>query len=202
MRQTSLLMFMLCMFFSISPASAQTATDTLQQFFSDFSQTVQNSQLSSMERASGKLWIQRPGKFRWNYQNPYMQEIVSDGNKIWIYDADLEQVTVKQVNATLGQTPALLLSGTKPLNETFKIMEIGKMENLNWVELTPKDPDAGFTGIRLGFNGKTLEEMLMQDNLGQITRLTFKNLILNSKLDPALFNFVAPAGADVFESSE
>lgn len=198
------MLFILCS----NVQAENSAKELLNNFFSDlktltadFEQVVQNSQLNAVERASGKLWIQRPGKFRWNYDKPYVQEIVSNGEKIWIYDADLEQVTIKQVNKTLGNTPALLLSNDKPIEESFTIYQMDKGLSLNWVELQPKDNEAGFNSIRLGFDKKRLAEMLLEDNLGQTTRLIFSGLKRNQVVNSALFNFVPPKNADVFDNS-
>ena len=178
----------------------------LKTLTADFEQSVQNSQLNAVERASGTLWIERPGKFRWNYNTPYVQEIVSNGDKLWIYDADLEQVTIKKINKTLGNTPALLLSNDKPIDESFNIREMEAGHILNWVELLPKDDEAGFNRIRLGFSkvgmNKRLLEMLLEDNLGQTTRLVFLNLKRNEPVDSALFNFTPPKNADIFDNSK
>jgi len=199
----------LVLFVSFSANAAEKVINPLTDFFNkldtltaDFEQEVHNSQLSSTEKASGKLWIDRPGKFRWNYVKPYEQQIVSDGKKLWVYDKDLEQVTVKPVNASMGNTPAVLLSDSKPITDTFRINVIGEKSGLNWIELLPLDEDAGFTAIRLGFKKKTLKEMLLEDNLGQRTRLSFSGLKKNKKLDTALFDFTPPDGVDVFETAE
>lgn len=197
------------MVFSPLASAEQNATEILQNFFKDlktlsaeFKQSVENSQLNTVELSKGQLWIERPGKFRWNYNQPYLQEIVSDGNRIWIYDADLEQVTVKAINQTLGNTPAMLLSDNKPLTDSFAIADAGNFSGMSWVELTPKDSDAGFSSIRLGFEKRQLMEMLLKDNLGQITMLTFKQLKRNEPVDKMLFKFTPPAGADVFDTSQ
>lgn len=189
--------------------AAESGSAALKQFFNgltsitaEFEQTVQNAQLSTVDQASGQLWILRPGKFRWNYSQPYEQEIVSNGNKIWIFDADLEQVTVKDAKTALGHTPALLLSGTQPVEESFVLNDLDSDTDLAWVELTPRNEDAGFNGIRLGFKNNNLREMLLQDNLGQITRISFSNLKTNQTIDSSLFDFKVPEGADVFETTE
>ena len=181
----------------------------LDNFFNDlktlsanFVQTVRNSQLNATEKAEGKLWIQRPGKFRWNYETPYWQEIVSNGKKIWVYDADLEQVTVKKIDMTLGNTPALLLSNDRPIDESFIINSVSSSMSINEVELIPKDSDAGFKRIFLLFSGGTIKEMQMEDNLGQTTLMVFHDLKRNSSLDDALFQFVPPKGADIFDNSK
>jgi outer membrane lipoprotein carrier protein len=191
-----------------SANAASSTKQLLDKFFTDlntlsanFEQVVQNSQLNATENASGRLWIQRPGKFRWNYDLPYLQEIVSDGEKVWIYDADLEQVTIKKVNKTLGNTPALLLSNNAPLEESFIIQEMDKGLSLSWIALLPKDSEAGFTSIRLGFDENLLKQMILEDNLGQTTRLTFSSLKRNIQIDSNLFNFVPPKNADIFDSS-
>ncbi|MDH3326007.1 MAG: outer membrane lipoprotein chaperone LolA [Gammaproteobacteria bacterium] len=170
--------------FLSNPVSAkEKGTETLTAFFdnlktlsADFEQKVENAQLSSTEQASGKLWIERPGKFRWDYISPYEQQIVSDGKKLWMHDKDLEQVTVREIGESMGNTPAVLLSDSKPITDTFKINDIGFKGRLHWVELLPKDPEASFTKILLGFDGSVFSEMLLEDNLGQITRLGFTNL--------------------------
>lgn len=203
------LQFLLLLFLCSNAHADKLASDLLNHFFTDlkslsanFEQTVQNSQLNAVERASGTLWIQRPGKFRWNYDKPYLQEIVSNGDKLWIYDADLEQVTIKKVNKTLGNTPALLLSNDKPIDESFTIQQMDKGLSLNWVELIPKDSEAGFNNIRLGFNESHLREMLLEDNLGQTTRLVFSELKRNQSLSSELFGFIPPKNADIFDSSQ
>jgi len=190
-------------------AATANVVDSLNLFFkdlktltADFEQVVENSQLNSTEKANGKLWIQRPGKFRWDYDAPYEQEIVSDGAKLWIFDKDLEQVTVKAVSASMGNTPAVLLSGAKPLAETFKIVPLDFGTRLDWVELKPKEDDASFTAIRLGFEATTLKIMLLEDNLGQTTRLVFSHLQRNPTIDANKFIFTPPAGVDVFETSD
>lgn len=173
----------------------------LKTLSASFVQTVENSQLNATERAEGKLWIQRPGKFRWNYEKPYWQEIVSNGKKIWVYDEDLEQVTVKQIDTTLGNTPALLLSNDRPVDESFIVNEMPKSLGLSWVELIPKDSDAGFQRIYLGFIGGQIKEMTMEDNLGQITRMTFLNVVRNAVLTESTFQFTPPKGVDIFDNS-
>jgi len=194
---------------ALSVTSVQADTSVIENFFkglktlkADFSQSVQNAQLSTVEESTGTLWISRPGKFRWNYKTPYEQQIVSNGNKIWIYDTDLEQVTVKSAKNELGQTPAMLLSGNKPLDESFKVKDGGDTNGLHWIELGPKKDDAGFNAIRLGFEKDQLKMMLLQDNLGQITEIQFKSLVRNVPIDNSLFEFKVPEGADVFDSSK
>ena len=187
---------------------AADANQTLDTFFkglktlsADFEQVVENSQLSSVEVSAGKLWISRPGKFRWNYTKPFIQEIVSDGNKIWIYDADLEQVTIKAAQENLSNTPAVLLSNEMELTDVFSIRSLGDTAGYTWVELKPRDSDAGFTAIRLAFKEKNLAEMMLSDNLGQTTQIRFSSVQRNAKIDDAKFFFTAPPGVDIFDTS-
>ena len=206
-----------CFLLSLAFSSSVFAKDKVSIFFenlktltADFEQVVENAQLGSASKASGKLWIQRPGKFRWDYITPYAQEIVSDGEKLWVFDTDLEQVIVKSISSSMGNTPAVLLSDTKPIVDTFNIKDLGltvgsgfgSKGQLHWIELTPKDPEASFTGIRLGFEGEIFREMLLVDNLGQTTRLNFSNLKRNDKISAQKFIFTPPKGVDIFESGE
>lgn len=177
---------------SFLAGSASLAADFKQVAFDKSGRPAQNS--------SGKFYLSRPGKFRWNYQKPFVQEIVSNAGKVWFYDADLEQVTVKQLDDSLGSTPALLLTGQVDIEEKFILQEQGNDEGMTWVKLSPKNEESGFKYILIGLNGSQLGGMELSDNFGQLTRIYFSNIQLNPKLDDALFNFKAPKGVDVFEN--
>ncbi|ATG90952.1 outer membrane lipoprotein chaperone LolA [Methylomonas koyamae] len=177
---------------SFLAASASLAADFKQVSFDKSGRPAQSS--------SGKFYLSRPGKFRWNYLKPFEQEIVSNSGKVWFYDADLEQVTVKQLDDSLGSTPALLLTGQVDIEEKFVLQEQGQDEGMNWVKLSPKNEDSGFKYILIGMNGNQLGGMELSDNFGQLTRIYFSNIQLNQKLDDSLFNFKPPKGADVFEN--
>ncbi len=177
---------------SFLAANASLAADFKQVSFDKSGRPAQSS--------SGKFYLSRPGKFRWNYQKPFEQEIVSNSGKVWFYDADLEQVTVKQLDDSLGSTPALLLTGQVDIEEKFVLQEQGQDEGMNWVKLSPKNEDSGFKYILIGMNGNQLGGMELSDNFGQLTRIYFSNIQLNQKLDDSLFNFKPPKGADVFEN--
>jgi len=172
--------------------SASLAADFKQVSFDKSGRPAQNS--------FGKFYLSRPGKFRWNYQKPFVQEIVSNTGKVWFYDADLEQVTVKQLDDSLGSTPALLLTGQVDIEEKFILQEQGQDDGMTWVKLSPKNEESGFKYILIGLNGSQLGGMELSDNFGQLTRIYFSNIQLNPKLDESLFNFKAPKGADVFEN--
>jgi outer membrane lipoprotein carrier protein len=167
----------------------------------DFKQISFDKSGRPAQNSFGKFYLNRPGKFRWNYQKPFVQEIVSNAGKVWFYDADLEQVTVKQLDDSLGSTPALLLTGDVDIEEKFILQEQGKEDDgMNWVKLSPKNEESGFKYILIGLNGNQLGGMELSDNFGQLTRIYFSNIQLNPKLDDALFNFKAPKGVDVFEN--
>lgn len=185
-------------------ANAGVATDRLQSFFKevqslqgDFSQTVYDQNMQAKEQATGDMAFQRPGKFHWNYVKPYEQLIVSNGSKVWIYDSELEQVTVKKLDAAVGNTPAQLLSSSAALEKNFTITDVGSKDELEWVELTPRDTDTSFERVRLGFDSQNLRIMELKDNFGQITRLEFSHLQHNPRLAGSLFEFTPPPGVDV-----
>lgn len=167
----------------------------------DFQQTLADDKGRKVQQASGTLVMQRPGKFRWDYQTPYHQIIVSDGSEITIYDEDLQQATIKPLSRVLGSTPAALLSGSQPLEENFSIAQTPSRGGLDWVELIPKHPDSGFERIRLGFNQSDLRAMEMLDGFGQTTDLRFANLKYDSAPDPSLFAFTPPAGTDILREA-
>lgn len=187
-----------------SKAWAGEGTDRLQAFLdnvrtleADFSQTLIDQRGRAVQSSSGSFMLNRPGLFRWDYRKPYEQEIVADGKRIWVYDSDLEQVTVKDQDEALGSSPAALLAGTEAVQQRFTIKELPEAEGLFWVELTPKQADGGFEQLRLGFGDQGLASMEMFDSLGQQTLFTFRNMIPNRPLKADLFRFQAPPGTDV-----
>lgn len=163
----------------------------------DFSQTVTTRSGRKPQVTTGQLLLSRPGKFRWEQQKPYPQLLVGDGEKIWLYDPELKQVTVKKFTQALSGTPAALLAGDNNVEKRFTLTEQGERDGLAWVEAVPKQTDGGFERIRLGFGGDTLRAMELTDSFGQTTSLTFPKLERNPSLPPATFRFTPPAGADV-----
>ncbi len=147
----------------------------------------------------GKFYLSKPGRFRWNYHSPYKQEIVANGEKVWFYDADLEQVTVKQIGTAIGSTPALLLTGQVDLDDNFIIEDLGVKDGKEWIKLIPKGDDNTFKYIAIGVQGNLLQGMELSDNFGQLTRIMFSEIELNNEIPPAIFEFVAPPGVDVFD---
>lgn len=162
-----------------------------------FSQTVIGKSGRTPQKAGGTLMFARPGKFRWTYDRPYYQLIVGDGEKLWVYDKDLNQVTVKKLGAALGASPAALLSGGKAWEEKFVLKNAGQMDGLEWLEATPKAEDGTFAAIRIGLSGNLPRVMELRDNFGQTTLLDFEKFERNPALDESQFRFAAPKGADV-----
>jgi outer membrane lipoprotein carrier protein len=192
---------------SVVPASAEdTPLQRLRNFLAkastlqaDFTQVQVDENGNPGKRSSGVFYLQRPGKFRWDYQKPYNQEIVSNGGKVWFYDKDLEQVTAKRLNEAIGSTPALLLSGEVALETNFNIEKQTIDEGLYWLKLVPKSEESGFKYVLLGLDGNMLAGMELSDNFGQLTRIYFSNVKTGIKPDSAVFEFKPPAGVDVFE---
>lgn len=149
--------------------------------------------------STGMFYLQKPGRFRWEYRKPFVQQIVSNSGKVWFYDADLEQVTVKRIDESLGSTPALLLSGEVSLEKNFNITEQGIDGDMVWIRLEPKDKDTTFRYILIGMDKGRLGGMELSDNFGQLTRIYFNNVKTNVAIDPDLFVLHLPKGVDVLE---
>lgn len=190
--------------FLVSVPVAAAAIEKLHQFLqsthslrADFTQTVIGRNSHPGQASSGVMMISRPGKFRWQIDKPYSQLLVGDGQKVWIYDPDLRQVTVKKASLALGGTPAALLAGDNTLEKAFDLREVGEHEGLDWLEAIPKSTESGFEKIRLGFSGNELRAMNLLDSLGQTSALLFSHVERNPRLPPTLFRFSPPVGTDV-----
>ena len=162
-----------------------------------FTQEVSDKSGKKLQTSSGKLAFQRPGKFRWTYEKPFEQLVVGDGEKLWLYDKDLNQVTVKKLDAALGSSPAALLAGSNDIEEMFSLNAKGVRGGVDWLEAYPNAPDSMFEKIRMGFSGANLEVMELYDHLGQKTVIKFSRLQRNPKLAADVFKFTPPEGADV-----
>ena len=189
----------------IAAGSAQASgIERLNQFMAstitatgEFEQRVVNRDRKLIQESRGTLAFARPGRFRWTYAKPYPQVIVGDGARVWVYDEDLNQVTVRKLGQALGATPAALLAGSNEALAAFELKDEGTREGLEWVQAIPRDKDSGFERIRLGFGFSGIERMELVDAFGQTTELRFSGLRRNPRLDPALFSFSPPKGADV-----
>jgi len=163
----------------------------------DFEQQVFDREKKLVQRSRGSFTLQRPGRFRWSYAQPYAQLIVGDGKRVWIYDEDLNQVTVRAMARALGSTPAALLAGAAEVERAFELTDAGQRDGLEWVEAKPREREAGFERIRLGLGTAGVQAMELSDHFGQTTLLRFFNMARNPKVDPDAFRFVPPKGADV-----
>jgi outer membrane lipoprotein carrier protein len=164
-----------------------------------FTQQVVDKTGKTVQSANGKLAFSRPGKFRWEYQKPYEQLIVGDGVKLWVYDKELAQVTVKKLEGALGNSPAALLAGSNNIEEYYNLNATGVSRGLDWLEAYPKEADSMFQKVRLGFKDNTLDTMELYDQLGQITLIRFSRIERNPKLPADAFTFTPPQGVDVIE---
>lgn len=199
-------LFGLVLLVAALPAVAGEGLDRLNRFFdglvslrADFFQTLLDQNGEVIEKSEGVLLLERPGRFRLQYTHPYENLYVADGKKVWMYDPELKQVTVRDQAQALGNTPALLLSDTRPLKENFRVKELGiTKDGIAWVQLRPRSHGkGGFDSIRIGLKGQWVRVMEMRDGLGQITELRFFRLERNPKIADKAFRFKAPAGVDV-----
>lgn len=190
--------------FLLSPAAFAGGVDALKAFIADtrtakasFSQTVLDQNGRVRQQSEGTLSFSRPGKFRWVYQKPYEQLIVGDGSKLWIYDADLEQVTVRKLGDALGSSPAALLAGNNDIEKHFTLKDVGASEGLEWLEARPRDRESTFEAVRMGFAANTLAAMELKDTFGQTTLLKFSGMVKNPAVNAGEFTFTPPKNADV-----
>ena len=172
-----------------------TQTNTMS---ANFKQVLQSSEGNLLQESEGQFYLQRPGKFRWNYTSPYPQEIVSDGDNVWIFDVDLEQVTVQKQASTLNNTPMALIESRENLETVFEIIERGEDAGMQRIELRNRKPDADFSRILLGLDEQGLRYLQLFDQFEQTTYIHFLDLESNPELDAAIFEFTPPEGVDVF----
>jgi len=192
-------------------------TQGLQSLEADFRQTLRDGRGRVVEESEGTLSLMRPGRFRWDYRKPHVVQVVSDGTHLWQYDQDLQQATVRAVDNSLADTPAMLLSGQGSLRDSFVVTGTEVADGLSWVVLRPKRADTDFRMLRLGFEGlplgtpgsnekglnegglknSVLKAMELADKLGQTTTLEFLQVRRNPPLNDGRFDFKAPAGVDV-----
>jgi outer membrane lipoprotein carrier protein len=204
-------LLILAVMFLLSMGSAMAATnepksgvDSLRQFFREvnsfnarFKQIVLDESLKPVQESSGTLWIERPNKFRWDYDKPYKQQIVADGKRLWVYDVGLQQATVRDLTGGLTDTPAMLLAGKGRLEDNFTIQSLDAQDKLTWVQLKPRRKDSGYDNIRIGFAQGKLRVIEMVDGFGHTTRVTLESPRENVHIEPDRFNFKPPEGVDV-----
>lgn len=165
---------------------------------------VKTSSASSVSKISnpstGTFVFARPGKFIWIYQKPYEQLLQADGEKLYIYDKDLNQVTIKKLGSALGSSPAAILFGSNDLEKSFTLKEAGTKDGLEWLEATPKAKDTTFDHIGIGLRNGVPEAMELRDSFGQVSLLSFRKFEKNPAMAAEQFKFSVPKGADVFQN--
>jgi len=190
------------------PVSAGEGERLLDQFLTDthsmsadFVQTLRAKNGDVLKQSSGRFYLSRPGKFRWDYALPYEQQIVSDGEHIWVYDVDLQQVTVQKQDATLSNTPMALVEGRLKLKQAFDVRELDNQDGIYRLELINKNDDTDFKGVVVGMDKNGMRFMQLRDQFEQTTDIVFDGLRANAQLKSDLFRFTPPQGVDVFGGS-
>ena len=186
-------------------AASADGVSTLKSFVKDvrsgsaqFVQTVISPDGARKKTSSGQFEFSRPNLFRFTYTNPFEQLIVGDGQKVWIFDSDLNQVSSKRMSQALGGTPAALLAGGLP-EKDFDLKPLAPKEGVEWVLAVPKAQEAGFQSMQIGFRGQDLATIEILDNFGQRSVLQFSHFIANPAISSERFQFKPPAGADLLE---
>ncbi len=174
------------------------ALKNMDNLSADFKQTLRDEDQKIVQQSRGTLALQRPGKFAWTYIDPFEQRIVADGSELWIYDVELEQVTVKPMDSSLSSAPIMILMKQSGIDEQFTISEVGQRKYLYWIELRPQAPDLEYTHIYIGLEDGKVRAMELRDQFGQSTQIVFENLRVGVIHDPATFKFDPPAGVDVY----
>lgn len=167
-----------------------------------FEQFVFNESTGEPDKTFGHIYVSSPDKFRLVYDKPYEQVYVADGKRLWSYDADLEQVTIKKQQNLLANSPAIVLSDPANLDKAYEVKAQGLSHNIDWFYLKPRTTDSGFDHVRLGFAGNNLYVMELYDSFGQKTELLFSQLQYNAKIPASTFTFTPPEGVDVIGDPE
>ena len=177
---------------------------SLREFFNStttmraqFSQVVNDNKGRKVQEVGGTMQLQRPNKFRWDYKKPYEQQIVSDGKQVFLFDTELQQVTIRELSKALGSSPAAMLAGGEAVEKSFTLKNATRKDGLSWVLALPKDKDSGFDRVLLGFKADKLRKMELYDSFNHVTHITFENVERNPVLQDATFLFTPPKGADV-----
>ena len=196
----------LCVLSALAPSAwaaqampyLQSFADNLNTMEAGFSQVVEDANGRILDNQSGSVKMHKPGKFNWHYQEPYEQKIVADGERLWFYDIELEQVTVRPLDQALGTAPIALLTSDTPLDEQFAITDLGLQGQQYMLQLEPRVNDTDYSHALIGLSkAGHIEVMQLKDPLGQITTITFYDVILNRAIPGSTFRFEVPEGVDV-----
>jgi len=201
------LVFVCLSSFSLSCQSASSdARVRLDDFFTkvttmqaNFIQEIRDEKGKFRQKSTGKMSLHRPGRFRWEYTSPDKHLIVSDGGSVWIYDEDLDQVTVKSMQKTLASAPVGLLISKQPVNKQFQVTPMKSTGRLDWFHLIPHKKDSDFTSMDIGIDQKGIQEMVLQDKFGQETIIHMSGVKIDPKINAKQFQFKPPAGADIIK---
>ena len=193
--------FALCLPLQVNAATGQ---EMLEKFLENthtlearFQQTLLDNKGLLMQQSAGQFTLKRPGKFIWDYRLPYPQKIVSNSKKIWVYDFELAQVSIKKYSDMLSGAPVALLDQRKKLQDDFKVTDAGNVQGQDWVKLVSRSPDSEFSEIYVGLLNGSLKTMRLIDGFGQTTSIEFEQMQTNVSLDDEVFDFKPPAGVDV-----
>lgn len=197
----------LALLFALSLASAH-AADTarsrmeafskdLESVTADFSQTVTDANGERGDESRGTMALEAPRQFRWETKQPYEQTIVADGTRVWIYEPDLQQVSVRSQSGEEAHSPLTVLTDLSQLDSQFTASESGERDGLTWLKLVSKAKEPAFEYAELGFSASSLERMLFKDQLGSTTEIRFSNWRRNPKIDASAFKFTPPKDVDV-----
>ena len=196
--------FFLALIYLFAQTASATGLERMKDYFqniqtaqADFHQVVTDKQGHKTQDVTGTMHLLKPSKFRWDYNKPFVQVIVGDGEKVWLYDPDLSQVTVRSFSKAVGSSPAALLAGGKEMERLFTIKDTSRKGDLEWVMAIPKVKETGFERAFLGFKDDALMEMELHDSFGNRTAIEFTNVQKNPKLSAEIFKFTPPADADV-----
>jgi outer membrane lipoprotein carrier protein len=177
-------------------AALERFLEDVQTLKADFRQQLWSADGKLLDESSGTFALRRPDRFRWDYREPMQQLIVADGDKLWMYDEELAQVTVSPLDRTAG-SPAMLLSGGEAVRDSFDVEDSYESGGLAWIKLRPKLTGTDFSSVLIGFDDGLPRQLELVDGLQQTTRIVFSNVAVNDKLDDALFRFEPPRGVDV-----
>ncbi len=197
--------FLLLLALFAMPVAADDAATRLRQALknmdnisAEFKQTLRDEDKQVVAQSFGTLALQRPGKFAWIYTRPFEQRIIADGKELWIYDVELDQVTVKPMDGSLASAPIMILMKQADVGEQFEINEVGQRKYLYWIELVPRAGDLEYTHIYLGIDDGQVRAMELRDRFGQSTQIVFDNLRFGVIHNPKTFQFEPPPGVDVY----
>jgi outer membrane lipoprotein carrier protein len=174
------------------------ALKNMDNLSAEFKQTLLDEDKNVVQQSRGTLALQRPGKFSWIYTEPFEQRIIADGSELWVYDVELDQVTVKPMDESISNAPIMILMKESDVTQQFNVIEVGQRKFLFWIELEPKAKDLEYQRIFIGLEDGNVRAMELQDQFGQSTQIVFDNLRFGVVHNPATFKFVPPDGVDVY----